>query len=106
MQYEPLTLFFVFSPFVLAYYSGVAMQGSGASQTRIWTIALTEFVFIARAMFIVNDKDGACLICYTGSLRFDHVSWGLLFRLPAKILDSLVYFGLYKATIKWRQIRC
>lgn len=48
------------SLFVLAYYSGGAMRGSAMDQTRIWTIDMTEYVFMAGAMSIVGDKDGAC----------------------------------------------
>lgn len=71
------------------------MRGSAAYQTRIWTIALTVYVFMAGAMFIVNAKDGACLNYYTGNLWIEHVSEKLLFRLPVKILDTVEYFGLY-----------
>lgn len=79
IQYEPLTLLFVRSSFVLAYYSVVAMRGSAADQIRIWTIALSEYVFMARAMFIVNAKNGACSTYHIGNLQLSHVYLGLLF---------------------------
>lgn len=58
------------------HYSGVAMWGSVAEDTRIWTIALTEYVFMVEVMFIVNARDGAYATYYTGNLRFNHVSGG------------------------------
>lgn len=49
-------------------------------------------------MFIVNANEGTYSTYYTGNLRLDNVSGGLLFWLPAKILDALVYFGLHEFT--------
>lgn len=60
MQYEPPTLVFVSSPFILAYYNVVTMPGSVADQTWIWKIALTKFLFMAGVMAIVNSKNGPC----------------------------------------------
>lgn len=48
----------------------------------------------------MKSKDGACLKYYTENLRFDHVSGGLLFRLPNKILYHLKYFGLYTFALR------
>lgn len=74
MSHRPCYLPFLL--FVLAYYSDVAMPGSATDQTRIWTIALTEYVFMAGAVFIVNAKDGVCSTYYSVNLRFDHTSGG------------------------------
>lgn len=52
------------------------------------------------SMFIVNDKDGACSSYYTGNLRFEMVSEGLLFWLSAKIFGNLRYFGLYSFALR------
>lgn len=57
-------------------------------------MALTEYVFVAWAMFIVNARNGARLRNYTGSLRSEHIIGRLLFRLPDKIVDALTYSGL------------
>lgn len=62
------------------------MWGSAADQTRIWTVALTEYILYGGVMHIVNDEEETCPKYYTGNLRFHHVSGGLLFRLPAKTL--------------------
>lgn len=78
------------------------MQGFGADQTRVWTFALTEFVPMAGAMFIINDIWEACSTHYTGNLLLDPVFRGLLLRLSAKNLDVLVYFGLYKFTLRMK----
>lgn len=89
MQYDPPTFSFVPSPFVTEYFSGVEMRGFAADQTRIWTMVLTEYIFMSEEMFIVNTRDGVCATYYTGSLQFGHVSGGLLFWLPGKIADAL-----------------
>lgn len=60
-QYKLPALLFFPSPFVPACYISVAMRGSAADQTQVRTIALSEFVFMTGAMFIVNIKDGVCL---------------------------------------------
>lgn len=49
---------------------------------------------MAEAMSIVSTKEGSYATYFTGNLRFDHVSGGLLFRLPNTSLDALTYFGL------------
>lgn len=81
-------------PFVPVYYIGVSMRASAANQTTVWTAVLTGYVFIPRAMFIVNAKDGAWSTYYCGNLHLFHVSGGLLFHLPIKIPEKLEYFGL------------
>lgn len=58
MPCEPTTLLFVSSPFAQLYCNGFAMWGSTADQTRIWTIALTDFVLMAGEMFNVGARDG------------------------------------------------
>lgn len=50
---------------------------------------------MARAMLTGNDDGGVYSTYYTEDIRFDHVSVGLLTRPPAKILDIIVYSGLY-----------
>lgn len=71
------------------------MQGRPADQTRMWPIALTEYVLIEAATFIMNAKDKNDLNYYTGSHRFDHASGGMLFPLSVRIIDALACFGLY-----------
>lgn len=51
---------------------------------------------MVRAMFFVDAKDGYLLTYYAENPRFDHVSGELLLRLPAQLLGTLVYYGLYK----------
>lgn len=46
-------------------------------------------------MFIVNGRYGAYGTYYAGNIRSGHVPGGLLFRISAKILDALAYFGFY-----------
>lgn len=41
----------------------------------------------------------ACATYYFGNLLFDHVYGEPLFRLMAKILDPLAYFGVYKFSL-------
>lgn len=47
-------------------------------------------------MLILNSKDGAFSNSFIRNLRFDHASKDFLLRLPARILDILVYFGFYR----------
>lgn len=71
-------------------------------QTRRWIIALTDFVLTALAMIIVNAKDGVLSKLYAGNQRYDHVSGAILYQLPVKNLDNLLYFDLYTfATRIW-----
>lgn len=42
-----------------------------ADQTSIWTIALAEYVFIIRVMFIVNSKEGVCSTYHVGCKTMD-----------------------------------
>lgn len=60
-------------------------------------MALTEYVFIARAMFVINDGDGACSSYYTYNTRFDLIGGTFLSRLQSKIFNALKYFGLFKS---------
>lgn len=39
-QYKPLVLFFVPTPLILSYYSGLAVQGSADEKRRVRTVAL------------------------------------------------------------------
>lgn len=99
MQYLPPNLLFVPFTIVLLNYGGDAVRDSDADQTKIWTIGLAEYVFMAKAMFIVSTKHGACVISYTQNLCFDRVTSGPLFRLPGRLLHAFAYFKPYKATL-------
>lgn len=99
---RPPTPFFVPSMFVMAYYCSVAMRGYPTDRTRAWTDALIEFKFTTGTRFIVNVKDGACSTYSFVNLRFENVFGELLFQLPARILDTLLYFGLY-TTALWME---
>lgn len=46
-QYEVPSLLLVPMPLVLPKYSGMALQRSTKHQTCIWTVSLTEYVFMA-----------------------------------------------------------
>lgn len=94
MQYQPPTLLFVPSPFLMGYHGDLVMCGSAAEETRILTLTLTECVTMAGAMSIANARNKACSTYYMGSLWFDNASEGLLFRLPSKIPDAPMYLRL------------
>lgn len=81
---------------MLAFSYSLEMQGSASTRTTIWAIALTNYVFTARAMFIVNYKTGAFAGHYSLSIKLDIVYGCLLFCLFYKILDPLNYLGFYK----------
>lgn len=100
MLYETATPSFSRFPSVLAYYSGVLYAGSGADNTRVWTVSLTEPLSMARAMF-VNTKAGACSMYYTGTLRFDHVTGALLFRRSVKIWTPWCILAYINSSYRW-----
>lgn len=100
MQCEPPTLLFISSPFVRLYYSGLSVRCSAADQTNVWTIALTELVFIFGATFSIKGKDVAWSTYYTENIWLDYLSEGILVRLLVKILVTVVYFGLYKFSLR------
>lgn len=89
---------FLFVPItlVLSYYSELALPGSADDETRIWTFALTEYVFMTGAIFVINIRDVACHSFYTYNPRFDDVGDSLLSRLPTKIPSGPRFLGLYK----------
>lgn len=92
-QYKPILLF-VTTPLVFSYCSRLALRGSADDKTRILTIALAEYVFMARSMFVINARDGEDSSYYTYRARFDRIGDSWMFHLPVKILDALKYFGL------------
>lgn len=63
---------------------------------RDWTIALTEYVFTAVAIFLISDRDGACPRYYTINNWVNTLSEGVSLRLSHKTLDTLKYFGLFR----------
>lgn len=88
------SLLFVPTPLVLPYYIGLALRGSVDDQTSIWTMVLTEYVFMAGAMFVSNAREGTSPSYYTYNPRSNHIGNSLLFLLLPNILDTLKYFGL------------
>lgn len=51
---------------------------------------------MAAGIFVINDRDRACLMYCTVNARLNNLSEAVLIRLSDKILDALKYFGLYK----------
>lgn len=95
-QYDVPTLLFVPTLPLLSNYTGLVRNGSADDKTRLWTVVLKVYVFLANVMFLINAKHGACLICYTHNRWLDRVSDSLLFQLSVKVLDALKYFVLFK----------
>lgn len=85
----PITLLF-------SYYYGLALQKSADDHNCIWTMALTDYVFMVRAILVINAWEGSCPRYYNYNARLYNIRGSLLFRLPSKILDAPKYFGLYK----------
>lgn len=54
--YKDPVLLIVLTPLVLFYYSGLAVQGSADDKSCVWTIALTEYVFMAEATLVVRAQ--------------------------------------------------
>lgn len=90
-----LCLLFVPTALILSYYSGLALRVSVDDQNHNWTLALTEYVFMAEGE-VCNVRDGACSSYYTYNRRLDNIGGSLLFRFPRKVLYTLKFFCLYK----------
>lgn len=58
-QYEAPLWSSVVTTLMLSYYSSFAMRGSSDDKSRVCTIVLIEYIFIARAMFVVVARDGS-----------------------------------------------
>lgn len=84
------------TPLLLLRYCRLALRWSADDQIRIWTVALTEYMFTAGALFAINTRNGSYPSYYTCNQRLDHIEGGLLRLLPAKILYASRPFGLYK----------
>lgn len=93
LQQEASILLFVPMPLILAYYSGFAIRGSTDDQTRVWTIALTEYVFMAGYMFLINARDGAYLSYYTYNSWFDNLSINLVVLSPRQDFGRIEVFS-------------
>lgn len=80
----------------LAYYGGLALQGSADDKTRVWTISLTEYVIMAGVMFVINTRNGDCTAYYMYSSQFHNLSGSLLIYIADKNLATSKHFGLNK----------
>lgn len=65
----------------------------------MWTINLTEYVFISGALLIINAWGRICPSYYNLNPRFDDLS-DAIFCLTDRILDALRYFRLYKFAMR------
>lgn len=95
-QCDAPVLLIVPQPSVLSFYTGLVLKGSADYKTLLWTIDLTEYVFLTVVIFVINVKDCAYGSYDTHNPRFDRVGGSLLFCLPVKDLDVLKYFVLYE----------
>lgn len=59
-QYEVLVIMFVPTPLLMAYCSVLALRHSSNHETRVCTIALSKYVFMAGAMFAISASDEDC----------------------------------------------
>lgn len=89
-------LLFVPTTHVLSFYDGLLLNGLVDNRTRLWTIALTDYILWAGVMLVINGMERACSSYRAKDPRSDHVDGSLLFSLEVKILDALKYFGTYK----------
>lgn len=59
-QYDVPILLLVQTLLNLVFHRELMIRGSIDDQTRVWIIALTEYVFVYSAMFVINARDGVC----------------------------------------------
>lgn len=95
-QYDDTVLLFVLTTVILSYYWGSAVRASTDEKNRVLKKKLTEYVFMTGIMFVVSSKNVSASWYYTFNPMFDHLNGGVLFRLSDKILDVLMYVGLYR----------
>lgn len=87
---------------ISAYHGELVIQGFAEDQTDLWTIALTEYVFMSGIVFVFDGRDVASLCYYTLNLHFDSLSGSIQSRLSDKVLEALNYFRLYKLSLQMR----
>lgn len=80
-QYAVPALLFFPTPLVPEYYTGLVLKRSADDRTRVWTIALTEYIFLTGTVLAISANDRVCAGYYTDNQRFDHVTGSLLFDL-------------------------
>lgn len=95
-------LLFVPMTYILAHYSGLVIRGSADDQTDVWTVALTEYVFMSGSMLVINVQNGVCLSYYTSNSRSESLNDSLLFSLPDTILNAFNYFGRYQFALRMK----
>lgn len=98
-QYEAPVLLFVPTPFISSYYGGMSVQASEDDKSRVRTVALGRYVFMAGTVLVASAKDGPPPRYYTVKPRFDPLRVSVLFLLSNMILDALKYFRLHRFAI-------
>lgn len=88
------------TPFILALHNELVRRGSSDDHSGVWTITLTEYVFISGTIFVINARDGAYSGYYSLNPQFDNLSGSILFSLPDKLLGALRYFGINKIALR------
>lgn len=101
-QYEVSISLFVRTSFILSYYSGLVGRGFTDDMAIVWTMALTESVFMSWAMFVVKARHGSTAWYYTLYPQFNSSSGCRFFWLSDKVLDMLKYFSAVMASASYR----
>lgn len=81
-------------------YSGLALRTAANNKMPVWTIAVTENIFMAGAVFVINARNSVCPSYCAYSYLFDILTGSLLFSLLDKFMAALKYSGIYK--FSWR----
>lgn len=104
-EYECSYFLFVSTPLVLSYYGDLFLRRSSVDKRLIFSLAVSELAILAGVQFLLYAAKGAAPDCVVGLSRLDHVSGGMLFRLPTAVVNMLSYLGYYKAAKMMRMIR-
>lgn len=59
-----------------AVFNLLFLCGSTNGGTHIWTIGLSEDVFVTVSIFVTNARDGAYFVCYIRKHQFDNETGG------------------------------
>lgn len=82
-QNESLAFGFVPKLLALYYYSRLTVRGSTDDNTRVWTIALRLYLFLASAGLVINIMDELSPQYHTLKTGIDSLS-GRVFGLPTR----------------------
>lgn len=78
------------------YENGLCLRGGAENAQQIYTLAFFQLAVLVAAQFLLYAVQGAALDCFTGSLHFDDMKFGMLFPLLTPLNKVMYHFRLFK----------